>query len=218
MRRDAARCHWEWRHEFGVGGYGPVHCRRSPAPGAPRGKYGPEVRYDCSGFPANPDGQACEPPPAWLTTMESFGTFVLDPGVTRPTAAQCDEAREALAQAKPLSIVAQVVAQNAAFRLFVAAPFHCTLAGEEGIAKAAARAVERLALPSDKLATLAAPGLDAWLGPSSEWRDMVTGDARSKTKSTLFHDQADEHTRIFRPLRSGKLRAIFSRIIAIDRT
>src|SRR5512134_475337 len=56
------------------------------------------VVYDCAGFPRQ-IALACDPPPEWLTTLERFGVYVTDPGMTRATAGQCVAAKDALAEA-----------------------------------------------------------------------------------------------------------------------
>lgn len=179
------------------------------------------VRYDCGPL-GEVATEPCEAAPPWLGELERYGGYITDQGMTRTTREQCRAALAALRAGvahdlEALSTEARVLAQNAALRIFISAPKRCDYAGVHGVGPPAARLVQRLALPPAVLNTLgAAPiaELDDWIGQRARWRDMAT--ERPSTKKTLFHDQADKHTRIFRPVRSGDTRAIFSRVIAID--
>lgn len=148
--------------------------------------------------------------------------YVTDPGMSRTTAEQCRAAAAALAAANShdptmLGSDARILAQNAALRVFISAPARCEREGISDIAGPAARLVARLALPQKQLEALGSdpgPELDVWIGARQRWQDM--GASRPSRHATLFHDQAEKHTRLFRPVRRDDTRAIFSQIVAVD--
>lgn len=117
-------------------------------------------------------------------------------------------ARAALAQArdadpKAMTFAERVIVQNAALHLAVAA--------KDDIARDALKLVDRLAFtPAERDAVLGqSVDLSSWLGPASERIE--------RTKAAPFlHEQAAHHTRVFRLVKTPKLRANFSELVAVD--
>lgn len=179
------------------------------------------VRYDCGAL-GTAVKTPCEATPRWLLELERYGIYITDQGMTRTTPEQCRAALVALEaglahDVDALSSEARILGQNAALRIYISAPQRCDYAGVHGVGPPAARLVERLALPPAALELMGSapiPELDDWIGARADWRDMRA--ERPSSRKTLFHDQADKHTRIFRPVRRGQTRAIFSQLIAID--
>lgn len=184
----------------------------SPPP-APR-----SVRYACPELDlSKPD--TCEPPPPWVEPLARFGDLVLEPANRDFTATQCNAAgnhiERALAYSGELSQPSRWYVQNIMLRVF--AGHALCLAHTPTLGKQAARAVSKFADPAHSFETIdldVAEQLAPILGPSSNWWDMHI--PRSRRGPTSFHERAAQHTRMFRPLRSGTTRAIVSQVVVLD--
>lgn len=171
------------------------------------------VRYDCSSAPVTTD-RDCPTVPKWLVDLDRFGSFFISPGVTRPETAPCDEVHTVMAtaaRAESPNGALRVVAQNAALRVFARGPVLCT-----DVRAPAAGLVRKYMHPSGQPAADFHEVLVPWLGAANLWRDM--GVPPSRRTPTLEHDRVHRFTRAFRPLRSQSVRAIVSRLVAIDTT
>src|SRR6185295_8800728 len=69
--------------------------------------------------------------------------------------------------------------------------------------------VRRLAFVPEERPIRSAESIEAWLGPRAGWTE------RTKA-SPLFHEVVQQHTRVFRLVKTPSLRANFSELVAVD--
>jgi len=104
-----------------------------------------------------------------------------------------------------LSITQKIIVQNALLYL--------GLRPVRKHKKKIARLIPKLAVPKAKLVALGTEpdlDLDKWLGPRKHWQD------RGTIMVPLQHEITFNFSRKFRPVRTGKLNAIFSQLVALD--
>lgn len=167
-------------------------------------------RLDCTGIAPIEEAGTCpttsRPTDALVRFSERLDELVAmhrPPGLEwwAPGREALDAAKDA--DPKAMSLAERVSVQNAALRLAVTA--------KDDLARDALKLVERLAFdPTERAAAAALTSdLSAWLGPPSERTE------RTKT-APFLHEQVTHHTRVFRLVRTPRLRATFSELIAVD--
>jgi hypothetical protein len=168
------------------------------------------TRLDCAGIaPFEPPG-ACRAAPrptdALIHASEQLAELF---GMHHPpTPEWWEPARAAVTAArdvdpKAMTLAERISVQNAAL--------HIAVSAKDDLARDALRIVDRLAFtPAERDAALAQTvDLSPWLGPSA--------DRMERTKSEPFlHETAAHETRIFRLVKTPRLRANFSELIAVD--
>lgn len=132
-------------------------------------------------------GMHRSPPPEWWA----------------PARSALDAARDA--DPKSMTFAERVSVQNAALHIAVAAP------AKDVLARDALKVVERLAFtPAERDAAIAQTiDMSSWLGPAAERIE------RTKT-APFLHEEATHHTRVFRLVKTPRLRANFSELVAVD--
>jgi hypothetical protein len=166
------------------------------------------VRYDCAGVEP-PGGEGCGGRKAeddLIDLSERLPEVAAEHAA--PDASYWTKAEAALAPAEtvdPASLTTEerVLVQNAALHLALVS---ATLAPK--LARRAKALVKKLAFRERPAAEPA--GLEAWLGPSSEWQE------RTSPMKPLFHEQIFHDTRVLRLVHTKTLRANFSQLVAID--
>jgi hypothetical protein len=124
-----------------------------------------------------------------------------------------------------LSVIERVVAQSTVLLLsiralrigeswagFLHAPVRRCRRSHLRLAAAGSRLVRKLALPAAELARLGewpSPPVEDLIGAAKGW-------VEKQTRTPLMHDERVAFTRLFHPVRSGEIRAIFSQVVAID--
>lgn len=185
-----------------------VGCKRcnETAVDLPEASVSSGVVYDCAGFgPAPPrDCSSREPSDDLVDFAERLPE--IEASHFPPDPAYWTRAEAALAAAESASTASleeRVLVQNAAL--------HLSLAAGSPAPTLAARAKALVKKLAFKERPPAEPvGLEAWLGPASEWHE------RSVTTSPLFHEAIFLHTRTLRLIHTPSIRANFAQLVAVD--
>jgi hypothetical protein len=168
------------------------------------------TRLECEGIAPIEEAGTCASAPRPTDALVRFSEKLAELfGMHHPPEPEWWEpARAALAaaqdaDAKAMTFAERVSVQNAALHVAVTAP--------PDLAKDALKIVDRLAFtPAERAAAPTQKSdLSAWLGPPSERTE------RTKT-APFLHQQASHDTRFFRLVKTPRLRANFSELVAID--
>lgn len=170
------------------------------------------TRLECAGIAPIEKPSACADAPRSTDAMiraserlaDLFGMHFPPPSEWwAPARAAVATARDV--DPKSMSFAERVAVQNAALHVAVA------VGAKDDLAREALAVVARLAFtPAERDVAMAQTvDLSSWLGPPSERTE--------RTKTTPFlHEQAAHDTRILRIVKTPRLRANFSELVAID--